>query len=188
MKIGLFFGSFNPIHNGHLAIAKSIYNKGYFEQIWFVVSPNNPFKDKEELMNEQDRLNMVKLAIKDFLFLRASDVEFSLPIPSYTIDTLHKLEQQYPDCEFSIILGSDNMKDFYKWKNYEKILERYAIYIYPRNEKENHKYLEHPNIVFLEMPLIPVSATEIRNLLRQKESTKDFLPELVLQYLTSLNI
>ena len=176
MKIGLFFGSFNPIHNGHLAIAEHIAQQKLFDQIWFVVSPSNPFKDKNDLLPENDRLNMVKLAIKNFPYLYACDVEFSLPKPSFTINTLHFLENQYPTYEFSLILGNDNMENFHQWKNYEEILERFVIYVYPRS-KEVFEKKKHPHIVYLDAPLLPVSATEIRNLLKQGKSVADYLPD-----------
>jgi len=183
MKIGLYFGSFNPIHNGHLAIAQFLMQKSLFDQIWMVVSPNNPLKDKNDLAPENDRLNMVKLAIQDFPYLRACDVEFSLPSPSYTIATLHYLEKQYPNYEFSLILGADNIENFHKWKNYEEILSRYVLYVYPRAYGVFEKIIEHPHIIYLDAPLLSVSATEIRTLLQQKIPVEEYLPITVVRYI-----
>ena len=181
MKIGLFFGSFNPVHNGHLAIAEYLNQKKLFDQIWMVVSPNNPLKNREELLDENERLDMVKLAIKDFPYLSACDVEFSLPQPSYTINTLHKLENQYPNFEFSLILGYDNMDNFHQWKNYEEILGRFYIYVYPRYKGDFEKK-EHPHIVYLDATLLPISATEIRSRLKKGESVAEYLPDEVEKY------
>jgi len=184
MKIGLFFGSFNPVHNGHLAIAEYVAQQKRFDQIWLVVSPNNPLKDKNDLLPENERFSMVKLAIKNYPYLFACDVEFSLPKPSYTINTLHFLENQYPNYEFSLILGNDNMVNFHHWKNYEEILERFTIYVYPRDNEVFEKKAD-PHIVYLDAPLLPVSATEIRNLLKQGKSAADYLPKEVERYLTN---
>ena len=183
MKIGLYFGSFNPIHNGHLAIAQFLMQKSLFDQIWMVVSPNNPLKDKSDLAPENDRLNIVKLAIQDIPYLHACDIEFSLPAPSYTIETLNELEKQYPNDEFSLILGADNIENFHKWKRYEEILKRYMLYVYPRSGGGFEKIIVHPHIVYLKAPLLPVSATEIRALLRQKKSVAEYLPAAVVQYI-----
>jgi nicotinate-nucleotide adenylyltransferase len=188
MKIALFFGSFNPIHNGHLAIALCLKQKQLFDQIWFVVSPNNPLKEKNELAHENHRLNMVKLAIQELPFLQICDVEFSLPMPSYTINTLHYLEKQYPDDEFSLILGADNMDHFHLWKNYEDILKRYKIYVYPRSNDNNMNNIEHPNIISVDAPLLPVSATEIRTLLQQKKPMNEYLSASVIQYIAENQI
>jgi nicotinate-nucleotide adenylyltransferase len=183
MKIGLYFGSFNPIHNGHLAITQFLYEKGLFNEIWMVVSPNNPLKNKEELWDEYARLDMVKLAINDLPFLRACDVEFSLPKPSYTIDTLHLLEKLEPNNKFSLILGEDNMENFHKWKNYEEILNRYAIYVYPRNTGITGKMVQHPNVHNIDAPLLPISATQIRALLHSKQPVEGYLSASVAEYL-----
>jgi nicotinate-nucleotide adenylyltransferase len=186
MKIGLFFGSFNPIHNGHLAIAEFLNHKSLFDQIWMVVSPNNPLKEKNDLMDKNDRLEMVKLATRNFPYLHACDVEFSLPKPSYTINTLNYLEKQYPNYEFSLILGNDNMDNFHKWKSYEEIINQYKIYVYPRSN-ECFEKKKHPHIVYLDAPLLPVSATEIRDLLKQGKPVTEYLPGAVVQYFELLN-
>ncbi|MCL1849895.1 MAG: nicotinate (nicotinamide) nucleotide adenylyltransferase [Bacteroidetes bacterium] len=184
MNIGLFFGSFNPIHNGHLAIAGFLKQKALFDQIWLVVSPNNPLKEKEKLADENHRLNMVKLAIQDVPFLHVCDIEFSLPAPSYTVDTLNEIERQYPDYNFSLILGADNIENFQQWKNYKEILNRYQIYVYPRHKGNDEHPIEHTNIIYInDAPLLPVSATEIRSLLQQNKTVTEYLPDLVIQYI-----
>jgi nicotinate-nucleotide adenylyltransferase len=183
MATALFFGSFNPIHNGHLAIALFLKQKALFDRIWLVVSPNNPLKEKGGLANEKHRLNMVKRAIEDFPFLHACDVEFSLPTPSYTIETLNYLKKQYPNDNFSLILGADNMTNFYQWKDYEDILNNYKIYVYPRSENMPAP-VQHHNIIYMnDAPLLPVSATEIRSLLQQHKTVTEYLPVSVVQYI-----
>jgi len=154
-----------------------------FDQIWLVVSPNNPLKDSMDLIHENHRLNMVKLAIQNNPFLYACDVEFHLPKPSYTIDTLNHLEKQHRNHQFFLILGADNIINFHQWKKYEEILNRFTIYVYPRDNNTFEKKIEDPHIVYLDAPLLPVSATEVRDLLRKKMPVKDFLPELVIQYI-----
>jgi nicotinate-nucleotide adenylyltransferase len=189
MKIGLFFGSFNPVHNGHLAIARYLNLKTWFDQIWMVVSPNNPFKEKDDLIEANHRLNMVKLAIQDEPFLWACDVEFYLPIPSYTIDTLHELEKQYTNHQFSLIIGADNWANFYQWKNYQEILNKYQIYVYPRNREKMELPVEHPNIINMkDAPLLPDSATEIRTLIKQNKSVIEYMSPAVIQYIERTEI
>jgi len=183
MKIGLYFGSFNPVHKGHLKIAEFLKQKSLFEQIWLVVSPNNPLKKSINLLPENHRLNMVELAIQNNPFLYACDVEFHLPKPSYTIDTLNHLEKQYPNHQFSLILGADNIKNFHQWKKYEEILNRFTIYVYPRGNNTFEKKIEHPHIIFVDAPLLPISATEVRDLLQKTMPVNDFLPEIVVQYI-----
>ena len=183
MSIGLFFGSFNPIHNGHIAMAHFLKEKNLFHEIWIVVSPNNPFKVNHELADANHRLKMVQLAIRDFSFLKACDVEFSLPLPSYTIDTLHYLDSQYPNSEFSLILGTDNIANFHKWKDWEEIRNKYKIYVYPRGAEHASQHVKHHNISYVDAPLLPVSATAIRTLLQQKKPVHNFLPPSVIQYI-----
>jgi len=188
MKVGLFFGSFNPIHNGHLAIAQFLKQKEWFDKIWFVISPNNPLKNKNDLLPENHRLNMVKLAIQELPFLQTCEVEFVLPKPSYTIDTLHYLEKQYPTYEFSLILGADNITNFNQWKNYEEILKKYIIYVYPRGNNTLEEIREDAHIVYLDAPLLSVSATKIRDLWQQKKPINDYLPDIVLNYIEKQHI
>jgi len=188
VKTGLYFGSFNPIHNGHLAIACFLKQQGLFDQIWMVVSPSNPLKDKSDLAPENDRFNMVKLAIQEIPYLHACDIEFSLPSPSYTIETLKELEKQYPNDDFSLILGTDNIENFHQWKNYEEILKRYMLYVYPRSGGVFEKMMKHPHVVYLEAPLLPFSATDIRVLLQEKKAVREYLPDLVVRYIEEKGI
>ena len=182
MKIGLYFGSFNPIHMGHLIIAQSLFQRGRLDQVWFVVSPQNPLKKQESLAHEQDRLRMVELAIDDNYQFRASDVEFRMPRPSYTIDTLTYLSDKYPQHQFSIFLGSDNLSHFHKWKNHHAILENYPILVYPRPGEV--KTLDHPGVSYMEAPLLDISATFIRQSIQEGLSVRYLLPERVEQYIT----
>lgn len=181
MKIGLFFGSFNPIHVGHLIIAEAILNKTDVDEVWFIVSPQNPFKKQKTLLHEHDRLKMVELAIADHFFFKASDVEFRMPKPSYTIDTLTYLSDKYPQHEFRLIVGGDNLTHFHKWKNHEQILEHYGLYVYPRPGET--KEWKHPNIHLVEAPLMDISATYIRDAIKNGLSVKYLLPEPVEEYI-----
>lgn len=184
-KIGLFFGSFNPIHIGHLILANYILEHSDMEELWFVVSPQNPFKDKKSLLKDHNRLDMVQLAIKNYPKMRASNVEFALPIPSYTIDTLTYLKEKYPNYSFSLIMGEDNLTNFHKWKNYELILKNHQIIVYPRifGEEKKVDYLEHENIHQITAPIIELSATEIRNMIKTGKNTRPMLPPEVFEYL-----
>lgn len=183
MKIGLFFGSFNPVHNGHLIIANYICQTTELQKVWLVVSPQNPFKEKESLLREYDRLHLINLAIEDNKFLKASNVEFNLPQPNYTIDTLAYLYEKYPQHEFALIMGSDNLSSFHKWKNYEHILARHHLYIYPRSGSEKNFFAAHPHIHHLEFPLLDISATFIRQKIKAGLSMQFFLPDAVWKYI-----
>ena len=185
-KTGLFFGSFNPIHIGHLILANYILENSDMDELWFVVSPQNPFKDKKSLLKDNNRLDMVQLAIKNYPKMRASNVEFSLPQPSYTIDTLTYLKEKYPDFSFALIMGEDNLKSLQKWKNAEKLIEENQIIVYPRTfegEKQDHEYLQHENISLIKAPVIELSATEIRNMIKAGKNTRPMLPPEVFDYL-----
>ena len=155
------------------------------EELWFVVSPQNPFKDKKSLLKDHNRLDMVQLAIKNYPKMRASNVEFSLPIPSYTIDTLTYLKEKHPDFSFSLIMGEDNLASLHKWKNYELLLENYQIIVYPRifSEEKKADYLKHENIHQINAPIIELSATEIRNMIKAGKNTRPMLPPEVFEYL-----
>ncbi|MBX2841524.1 MAG: nicotinate-nucleotide adenylyltransferase [Flammeovirgaceae bacterium] len=177
MKIGLFFGSFNPIHIGHLIIANSVVEYANLNQVWFVVSPQNPFKKSSNLLHEQDRLTMVRQAISDNPKLNATDIEFGMPKPSYTVDTLTYLTDKYPKHEFRLIIGEDNLKNFPKWKNSEIILEHYGLLVYPRKDAEASELANHPNVHFFEAPQIEISATFIRKMIRQNKSVKYLVHE-----------
>lgn len=184
-KIGLFFGSFNPIHIGHLILGNYILENSDMEELWFVVSPQNPFKDKKSLLKDHNRLDMVQLAIKNYPKMRASNVEFSLPTPSYTIDTLTYLQEKYPDYSFSLIMSEDNLGSLHKWKNYELLLKNHQIIVYPRifGEEKNQNYLQHENISLIKAPVIELSATEIRNMIKEGKNVRPMLPPEVFEYL-----
>jgi nicotinate-nucleotide adenylyltransferase len=176
MKIGLYFGSFNPIHHGHLIIANHVVNETALQQVWFVVSPQNPFKQNQSLLNEYHRLHLVKLAIEGENKLRATDIEFKLPKPSYTITTLQYLEEKYPDHQFSIILGSDSFQNLDKWKNADIIMERYDLYVYTREGFEVRADLP-VKYKILDAPLLQISSTHIRNLIKNGKSIRYLLPD-----------
>ncbi|OWK99594.1 nicotinate-nicotinamide nucleotide adenylyltransferase [Kaistella haifensis DSM 19056] len=189
-KVGLFFGSFNPIHIGHLILANYILENSDMAELWFVVSPQNPFKDKKTLLKDHNRLDMVQLSVKNYPKMRASNVEFSLPKPSYTIDTLTYLKEKYPDHSFALIMGEDNLKGLPKWKNADKLIENYQIIVYPRlfaGEKQENEYLKHENISMVNAPIIELSATEIRNMIKNEKNVRPMLPPEVFEYLDGSN-
>jgi nicotinate-nucleotide adenylyltransferase len=180
MLIGLYFGSFNPIHHGHLIIANYILQHTELEQVWFVVSPQNPLKPSGALLNEYHRLFLVNTAIEGENKLRASDIEFKLPKPSYTADTLAYLHEKYPDHEFAIIMGSDSFENLPKWKNYGYILKHYPIYVYLRSGHERlPEYPDANKIFVLAAPLLPISATHIRKNIKEGKSIRYLLPDAV---------
>lgn len=178
MNIGLYFGSFNPIHNGHLIIANHILNAGLVDEIWFVVSPQNPFKNSAVLLNQNHRLNMVKLAIDGEPKMKASNIEFKLPLPSYTINTLTYLQEKNPLQKFSIVMGSDGFQNLHKWKNAEAIIANYAVIIYKRPGFEITQ-THGANINVVEAPLLEISSTHIRKLIKDKKSIRFLLPDIV---------
>jgi nicotinate-nucleotide adenylyltransferase len=182
MKVGLYFGSFNPIHHGHLVIANFILQHAHLDQVWFVVSPQNPLKRSATLLNEYHRLHLVRLAVEGENRLKASDIEFKLPKPSYTVDTLTYLQEKYPKEEFSIIMGSDSFQNLTKWKNYQWLLQNFPIYVYRRPEHEKlPSYAEARQVEIVDAPLLPISSTEIRSKLKKGESVRYLLPESVLE-------
>lgn len=176
--IGLYFGSFNPIHHGHLIIANHILQHTDLDQIWFVVSPQNPLKPSGALLNEYHRLFLVNTAVEGESKLRASDIEFKLPRPSYTTDTLAYLQEKYPDWQFAIIMGSDSFENLAKWKNYQHLLKHYPIYVYRRSGHETlPDYPGAKKIVVLDAPLLPISATDIRKKIKEGKSIRYLLPD-----------
>ncbi|MEM5538991.1 MULTISPECIES: nicotinate (nicotinamide) nucleotide adenylyltransferase [unclassified Olleya] len=189
MKIGLYFGSFNPIHIGHLIIANQLVENSDLDQIWFVVTPHNPFKKKSTLLDNHHRLEMVYLATKDYDTLKESDIEFNLPQPNYTVNTLAYLTEKYPEKEFSLIMGEDNLKSFHKWKNYQVILDHHNIYVYPRisDGKVETQFDKHPKIHHIEAPIMEISSTLIRNSIKAGKNIKPLLPEHVWSYLDEMN-
>ena len=187
-QIGLFFGSFNPIHIGHLIIANHLVEHSALDELWLVVTPQNPFKEKQSLLNNHLRLEMVHLAIADYPKLRASDIEFHLPQPNYTIHTLAYLEEKYPNLHFALIMGEDNLKSLHKWKNYEQILSNYPIYVYPRLSEGtvSEALTSHPNIQYVRAPIVELSF--IREEIKKKQNVRPLLPESVWQHIDKLGL
>jgi len=180
MRVGLYFGSFNPIHHGHLLIASWILQNTSLQQVWFVVSPQNPLKPASTLLNEYHRLYLVQLAVEGENNLKALDIEFKLPKPSYTVDTLTYLQEKYPAHEFSIILGSDSFQNLPKWKNAEWLLKNYPVYVYKRPAHEQlPSYPGVKDIHILKAPLLPISSTEIRKKIKEGKSIRYLVPEAV---------
>lgn len=186
-KIGLFFGSFNPIHVGHLIIANVMAENTDLGKVWLVVSPQNPLKPSKGLLHEFDRYDMVKAAIADNYKLEVSDIEFNLPKPSYTIHTLAHLTEKYPTKEFKLILGEDNLENFTKWKNYQEILDQFGLYIYPRPGVTNTELIRHANVKMVEAPLLDISATYIRHCIKNNKSIRYLVPEAVESMIRSKN-
>lgn len=183
MKIGLFFGSFNPVHTGHMIIANHVANWSDMDQVWLVVSPQNPFKKHSNLARDYDRLHLVHLAIGDNPRLRPSDIEFSLPKPSYTVDTLAYLKEKYPEHRFALIMGGDNLASLHKWKNHEIILQNHEILVFKRPEYILGDLQDSAQVTVVEAPLMEISSTFIRKSLRMKKSVRYLVPEEVWKYL-----
>ena len=183
MKTGLFFGSFNPIHTGHLAIASYMIEFTNLQHVWFVVSPHNPLKNKEALLDDHLRLEMVKLAVNDDPRFDVCDIEFSLPQPSFTIDTLNHLQHKHPDREFSIIMGSDGLVTFHQWKKHREIIDRFKRYVYPRPETPEVylKTLENGELV--DAPQLEISSTLIREAIAAKKNVRYFVPDPVCEFI-----
>lgn len=192
MKVGLYFGTFNPIHVGHLIIANYMADRTDLDQVWFIVSPQNPLKDKKTILADYHRLALVNEGIKDNDKLRASDIEFSLPKPSYTINTLTYLKEKYPDHQFSLIMGEDNIRTLHKWKNYERILQNHDIYVYPRiegrNGESNDLMNTHDSVIYCDdVPLMNISASYIRETIQSGGDVRYLLSEPVFKYLDEMN-
>lgn len=191
MKIGLYFGTFNPIHIGHLIIANHMAEHSGLDQIWMVVTPHNPLKKKETLLDDFKRLHLVSLATEDYPKIKPSDFEFKLPQPNYTVNTLAHLQEKFPKHVFSLIMGEDNLKTFHKWKNYEVILQNHTIYVYPRlddkvrtgeiisDEVDNLEFINHPKIHKINAPIVEISSTFIRENIKNKKNVRPLLPEKV---------
>ena len=178
-KIGLFFGSFNPVHTGHLVIAQAMVDHTELDKVWFVVSPQNPFKPAKSLLHEFDRFDMVSAAIADNPKLGLTDVEFHLPRPSYTIDTLHHLRSKHPDKEFSLILGEDNLEGFPRWKESDRILSNHRLFVYPRPNAADSPLRHHDHVVMVPAPMMDISATWIRQAVRDRKSIRYLVPDAV---------
>ena len=197
-QIGLFFGSFNPIHVGHLILGNHLAENTAIDEVWFVVSPHNPHKKKANLLDDHHRLAMVRIAVEDNNKLKASDIEFNLPKPSYTVFTLQKLKEDYPNIEFVLIMGEDNLRSFHKWKNYEYILENHQIYVYPRVqtiqekeadqvEQDNKLWQEKSIHVLTGVPMMKIASSHIRKAIKEGKDTKYLLTEPVFRYLDEMN-
>lgn len=180
-KVGLYFGSFNPIHNGHLILANHIVNNSDLEEVWFVVSRQNPFKERKGLLSERQRLALVELAIEGNPRFRSCDIELHLPAPSYTVNTLAYLGEKHQNLDFAIIMGQDNILTLHKWKNHEAILEYYSIIVYPRPHCESCELLSHPNVTMIDAPQMDISSSQIRQNIRQNKSVQYLLPDSVRQ-------
>jgi nicotinate-nucleotide adenylyltransferase len=196
MKIGLYFGTFNPIHVGHLIIANHFAENTDLNQIWMVVTPHNPLKNKDTLLKDSTRLELVFLATEDYPKIKPCDIEFQLPQPNYTVNTLAHLQDKYPKNEFSLIMGEDNLKSFHKWKNHEVILENHAIYVYPRvdekgqshNDGGKYGFNNHPKVHFIAAPIVEISATFIRNSIKNKKNIQPLLTKKVWDYIERNNL
>ena len=189
-KTGLFFGTFNPIHIGHLIIANHLAEFSDLDQVWFVVTPKSPFKAKDTLLDNHHRYQMVYEAVRDYPKLKPVDVEFGLPQPNYTIDTLTHLQERYgDDHKFALIMGEDNLKSFHKWKNYEAILEYYELYVYPRISSQDlpEAFADHPRIHRVDAPVMEISATFIRKQHKAGKNIRPLLPEAVWNYMDEMN-
>lgn len=189
MKIGLYFGTFNPIHVGHLIIANHMAEHADLDQVWMVVTPHNPLKKKATLLDDYHRLQMVYLATEDFPKIKPSDIEFKLSQPNYTVNTLVHLQEKFPDHKFSLIMGEDNLKSLHKWKNYEVILEHHDIYVYPRisSETDNLDLKNHPRIHLINAPVVEISSTDIRHNVKKGKNVQPLLPHKVWDYIDHNN-
>lgn len=189
MKIGLYFGTFNPIHIGHLIIANHLVENTDLDQVWMIVTPHNPLKKKNTLLDDYHRLQMVYLATEDFSKIKPSDIEFKLSQPNYTINTLVCLQEKHPNYDFSIIMGEDNLKSFHKWKNYDAILMHHEIYVYPRisTELENLEFKNHSKIHMISAPIVEISSTFIRDNIKNGKNVQPLLPTKVWEYIDHNN-
>jgi len=188
LKVGLYFGSYNPIHIGHLAIANYMVEYTDIDQLWFVVSPQNPHKKKSNLLDDYQRLEMAHRAVEGDDRLRASNIEFSLPKPSYTVDTLAYLKEHHPNYHFKILMGSDNLENFHKWKNYESIVENFGVIVYPRPGFDKSKVQVQKNITVAEgAPLMEISSSFIRKAIQEGKDVRHFLPQKTSAYLEEMN-
>lgn len=188
-KIGLYFGTFNPIHVGHLIIANHFVEYSPLDEVWFIVTPHNPFKEKKSLLADHHRYELVYQATEDYMKLKPSRIEFNLPQPNYTVDTLIRLEEKYPDKSFALIMGEDNLKTLHKWKNSEVILERHEIFVYPRipTDREHAKLKDHPKVTSIDAPAMQISSSFIRKSVKDGKNVRPLLPHNAWQYLDEMN-
>lgn len=188
-KIGLYFGTFNPIHVGHLAIANHMVEFSDLDQVWMVVTPHNPHKKKSTLLDNNHRKMMVDIALEEYPKIKSSAIEFDLPQPNFTVNTLAVLEEKYPKQKFCLLMGEDNLKSFHKWKNFEVILSRYELFVYPRltPNKATAMLENHPNVTRIAAPIMEISSTAIRKAIKSKKNVRPLLPQNVWQYLDEMN-
>ena len=188
-KVGLFFGTFNPIHTGHLIIANHMAEFSDLEEIWLVVTPHNPLKKKSSLLDNHHRLEMVYLACESYDKLKPSNIEFGLPQPNYTVNTLAHLQEKFPTNEFCLIMGEDNLKNFSKWKNHSVILENHEIYVYPRiaNGEVDSKFSNHPKIKKVDAPIVEISSTLVRKAIKDSKNVRPLLDRKVWEFIDQMN-
>jgi nicotinate-nucleotide adenylyltransferase len=187
-RVGLFFGSFNPVHVGHMIIANLISSDKLVDEVWMVVSPQNPLKDKASLANDYERLHMVNLGIGTNVHIKASNIEFSLSKPSYTVDTLAVLKEKYPHITFSLIMGGDNLATLHKWKNYQVLLDQHQLLVYSRPSYELGDLKDHPSVRLIDAPLLEISASFIRRCIQEGRSIQYLVPEEVYKYLSGSSL
>lgn len=186
-RTALFFGSFNPIHVGHLIIANTMLQQGGVDELWFVVSPQNPLKERATLLADHHRMQMVRRAIEDNYKMQACDIEMHLPLPSYTAVTLAALGEKYPEREFCLVMGSDNLATFERWRNYEYILEHYRLLVYPRPGTQRCKLATHPHVTMVDVPMMDISSSYIRQQIAARKDVRYLLTEPVHKYLTEMH-
>ena len=182
-KIGIYSGSFNPIHHGHVMLANYLVEFSDLDELWFVVSPQNPLKKKEDLLDDDERLKMVKLAVDDDSRFFVSDIEMHLPTPSYTINTLTALSGQYPDNQFVFICGMDSLQNFKNWREYQKILDNYELLVFPREGYDGGELINYPSVTVLKTPILEISSTFIRRCIKEGRDVRHFMPEKAFNYL-----
>ena len=182
-KVGIYSGSFNPIHHGHVMLANYLVEFSDLDELWFVVTPQNPLKKKEDLLDDDERLKMVQLAVGDDPRFHVSDIEMHLPTPSYTINTLTALSEQHPDCEFIFICGMDSLQNLKNWREYQKILDNYELLVFPREGFDGGDLINYPSVNVLKTPIIEVSSTFIRNCVKEGRDMRHFMPEKAFQYM-----
>jgi nicotinate-nucleotide adenylyltransferase len=187
MKVALFFGSFNPVHIGHLAIANYIVEFSEISQLWFVLSPQNPLKNKSTLLPDYQRLEILNRSIENYPKFQVSTIEFNLPKPSYTIDTLIYLKEKHPDNEFYLVMGADNIATINKWKNFEKLLCDFNIIVYPRPGIEHNDFFEHKNVQLIDAPLMEISSSFIRTAIKDGKDIRYFIPQKAYEYIDDMN-
>lgn len=188
MKIGLFFGTFNPVHVGHMVIANYMVEFTDLEEIWMVVTPQNPFKQKQSMLKDYDRLHLVNLAIGENPTIKSSNIEFGLPQPNYTINTLVYLQEKYPIHEFALIMGADNLNHFHKWRNHQEIIAQHDLYVYPRvDSNDGGTFKEHEKVNFVDAPIISISSSFIRKAVENQKDVRHYMPEEVAKYVDEMN-